>query len=203
MLSYKIDLHSPIPNYSRLIDLPRLTSGAIVSGFGETIEVEQTVRAFRSREGIMNKTLRGLLIVAFSLIASTWLVSAADTRSSLPSILETGFSLFTKGGADPALDAWRKGGLAENDSRANAQVAFFRQLDSAIGNYRSHEVIDTKRIGSSSQIFYVGINFERGTVFGRFLLYRTEKDWVVQSMDFSTRPEAIMPGLALEAGTGL
>jgi hypothetical protein len=48
---------------------------------------------------------------------------------------------------------------------------------------------------------YLSINFERGAVFGRFVFYQTGKEWVVQDMDFSVKPETIMPWLALEAGS--
>jgi hypothetical protein len=47
-------------------------------------------------------------------------------------------------------------------------------------------------------VLYLAINFERGAVYARFLFYRTEKDWVVQNVDLSTRPEALMPWLAFE-----
>jgi hypothetical protein len=45
------------------------------------------------------------------------------------------------------------------------------------------------------------VNFEQAAVYGRFLLYRADKGWVVQNMDFSPKPEAIMPWLAFEGGT--
>jgi hypothetical protein len=48
-------------------------------------------------------------------------------------------------------------------------------------------------------VIYLSINYERGAVFARFLLYRAQ-DWVVQSMDFNYRPEALMPWLAMEQG---
>jgi len=40
--------------------------------------------------------------------------------------------------------------------------------------------------------------FERGIVYARFLVCRADKDWVVQTMDFNTKPEAIMPWLTFE-----
>jgi hypothetical protein len=40
------------------------------------------------------------------------------------------------------------------------------------------------------------INFERGAVYARFVVYHAERDWVVQNMDFSTRPESILPWLS-------
>ena len=60
------------------------------------------------------------------------------------------------------------------------------------------EPVEQKAIGKRSQIVYLAVNFERGVVFAKFLLYRTDKNWVVQNLYFDTRPEAIMPWLATE-----
>ncbi|MGD0538403.1 MAG: hypothetical protein ABSC03_12260 [Verrucomicrobiota bacterium] len=125
---------------------------------------------------------------------------AAPADASARGVLEAGFSLYAKGGADLALDTWRKGGLAEMDSgKLASQNAYLRQAERAMGNYRSYEAVQTKRVGANSQILYLAINYQRGAVYARFLLFRTERDWVVQSMDFSLKPEAVMPWLALES----
>ena len=87
---------------------------------------------------------------------------------------------------------------ARGDSKVAAQANYFQRLSPALGNYRSNELLQTKAIGRSSQVVYMAIHFERGAVYARFLLYRTSKEWVVQNMDFSTRPEALMPWLAFE-----
>ncbi len=124
--------------------------------------------------------------------------SAADSHPPLAPILEAGFSAWAKPGVNLAFNAWQKGGLLEDDNKVAAQSGYFRRLDRALGNYRSYEPIETKGVGQNSQIVYLSVNFERGAVYARFHLYRIEKNWVVQNMDFSTKPEAIMPWLAFE-----
>ncbi len=74
-------------------------------------------------------------------------------------------------------------------------------MNRTIGNFKSFEVIDTKRVNQTSQIIYLSVNFERAAIYGRFLLYRTDKNWIVQNMDFSPKPEALMPWLAFAGGT--
>ena len=86
----------------------------------------------------------------------------------------------------------------EGSNKAGTIARSFRNLSGALGNYKSHEVIQSKSISQASQVLYLAVNFERGVVYGRLLVYRTEKDWVVQNMDFSERPEALMPWLAFE-----
>ena len=117
---------------------------------------------------------------------------------SLAPIVQTGFAAWAKSGADLALDAWQKGGLLEGDNKVAAQSGYFRRLDRLVGNFRAYETLETKAVGQNSQIVYLSINFERGAVYARFHLYRSDKGWVVQNMDFSTRPEALMPWLAFE-----
>lgn len=126
--------------------------------------------------------------------------TGAESNSSLPAIIQTGFALWTKGGADVALTAWQKGGLMEGDSKAESQARFFKQMDLALGNFKNVEQVGHKNIGQSTQIIYLAMNFERGAVFARFLLFRSDKNWVVQNMDFSVKPEGLMPWLAFEEG---
>ena len=138
--------------------------------------------------------IRGCLLV-FPLLAM-----GAVGSQPLPEILEAGFASWTKGGGiDAILMGWQRGGMMEGSNKASAQARLFRSLSPVLGTYRTHEVIQVKGISRSSEVIYLSINFERGVVYGRFLMYRGDKDWVVQNMDFSERPEAIMPWLAYEA----
>jgi hypothetical protein len=86
----------------------------------------------------------------------------------------------------------------EGSNKAAVQAGYFRSLSQTLGNYKSHEVIQSNGVSRASQVIYLSLNFERGLVYGRFLLYQTGKDWVLQNMDFSDRPEAVMPWLAFE-----
>jgi len=88
----------------------------------------------------------------------------------------------------------------EGSNKAGTIARYIRGLGGTLGNYKSHELIQSKPISQSSEVIYLCVNFERGIVYGRLLMYRTDKDWVVQNMDFNERPEAIMPWLAYEAG---
>jgi hypothetical protein len=122
---------------------------------------------------------------------------AAGSDTNLPGFVEAGFEAWAKGGAiDAILMGWQRGGLMEGSNKAANQARYLRSLSPALGTYRSHELIQSKAVSRASQVIYVAIDFQRGVVYGRFLVYRSEKDWVVQNMDFSERPEAIMPWLA-------
>ena len=119
----------------------------------------------------------------------------ADPDSPVPAVLQAGFTLYSSGGADAAVLAWRKGGPLEGDGRAAEQTDGLKQMEHPLGNYKSFEMIETREIGKTSRILFCSLNFGRGAVFASFQMYRATKDWVVQDMEFDTKPEAIMPWL--------
>ena len=135
---------------------------------------------------------------------AVWIVAplrcAAAATSSIPSVIQAGFALWAKGGGvDVILDSWQRGGAMEGNNKANVQADYFKRMSRAVGNYKSFEVLKSDEVGRRAEIIYLAINFERGAVYARFVMYNTEKDWVVQNMDFSSKPENIMPWLAFTA----
>ena len=130
-----------------------------------------------------------------------FLATAASSNQRLPEIIEAGFAVWAKGGGiDAIMMSWQRGGVMEGSNKAATVAQYIRSLAGTLGSYKSHEMIQSKSISQSSQVIYLCVNFERGIVYGRLLMYHTDKHWVVQNMDFNERPEAIMPWLAYEAG---
>ena len=128
--------------------------------------------------------------------------AAAGASAPVPDIIQKGFNLWAKNRqASWAIDAWKIGGLMERDNKPDALSRYFSRIDLTLGSYKSYEVVETKRVSQDSGVIYLSINFDRAVIFGRFLMYRTDKDWVVQNMDFSPKPEAMMPWLAFEGET--
>ena len=136
-----------------------------------------------------------------SVLLFPFLAAGAASNQRLPEIIEAGFEVWAKGGGvDAIMMTWQRGGLMEGSNKAATIAHYIRSMGGTLGNYKSHELIQSKSISPSSQVIYLCVNFERGIVYGRLLMYHTDKDWVVQNMDFNERPEAIMPWLAYEAG---
>ncbi len=151
----------------------------------------------------MNKTYAiartaAVVCLGICLILPMTPARAAESSPPLPAVIQAGFAYVAKGQPELAVDLWRKGGLMQGEYRSPANATYFKEAEAAIGAYRAYEVVATKWIGQNSQYIYLAINYERGAVYARFLLYHTAKDWVVQSMEFNTKPETIMPWLALE-----
>jgi hypothetical protein len=121
---------------------------------------------------------------------------AADS-DAVPAIIDNGFAAWAKKGyATYAFDIWKKDGLLDDLRKPAALTAYFKNLDRTLGSYKTYEIVATKHVGASSLIVYLSVNFEHAPVYGRFLVYQTGKDWVVQNIDFSMKPEALMPWLA-------
>ncbi len=119
----------------------------------------------------------------------------ADADGTLPPVIQSGLALYASGGPDVAVSAWEKAGPLERNKQAEDFADEFKQLEKSVGHYRSFELIETKEIGKPYKVYSLSMNFERGAVFGSFQVYKTTKDWVVENMDFDTKPEAIMPCL--------
>ena len=124
--------------------------------------------------------------------------TAAENESPIPPVIQSGFVFFEKQHPEQGLDAWKAGGLVGELFPLVANGEYFKQAERTLGKYESYEWIATKKVGQSSRVIYLSINYSRGAVFARFLMYRAAKSWVVQSMDFNTRPEALMPWLTYE-----
>jgi hypothetical protein len=123
---------------------------------------------------------------------------AGVPSGSGPAVIQDGFASWLKGGVDSALYVWKNGGLLEGGNKVSTLSSSLKSVASSIGTYKSYETLQIKPIGKTSEVVYVSVNCERGALFARFLLYRTDKDWVVQDVVFSVKPEAIMPWLAFE-----
>jgi len=126
----------------------------------------------------------------------------AAAAAPLPVVIENGFAAWAKNrDASWAFDIWKLGGLMERDNKPVTLSRYFARMDQSIGAYKSYDLIYTEHISQNSAVIYLAVNFERAAVFGRFLVYQTAKGWVVQYMDFSPKPEALMPWLAFEGGS--
>jgi hypothetical protein len=135
-----------------------------------------------------------IMLLVVALCFGQWVSSAAD----FPSIIQKGVAEYERSGAILAFNAWERGGLLEGENGTPGKLRAFKETTDALRSYLSAEKILTKPIGKSSQIVYAALNFKRGAVYMKFWLYRGESDWVVQNFVFSTRPEALMPWLAME-----
>ena len=86
------------------------------------------------------------------------------------------------------------------DAAAKEELKKFKEVVSPLKEYRSYEIIQVKEIGKTSKILYLSMSFERGVLYGSFLVWKSDRDWIVQHLEFNTKPEIIMPWLLLNEG---
>lgn len=114
---------------------------------------------------------------------------------SLPPIIGLGLETYKDRGAEEAVQAWTKGSPIDGSTEALNQAATLRQTQSSYGPYKTYEVISSRDLSSRARILYLLLNFEKGPLFARFLVYRSEQGWILTSFSLSTDPAAIIPGL--------
>lgn len=141
-----------------------------------------------------------LLSVAQCCIWQPRCAGAGDLSTSVPAGIEKGFHLFKTAGPSAAFDAWCQGGLLAQDAAAKEELKKFKETINSLKDYRSYEVIQVKEIGRTSKILYLSMSFDRGVLYGSFLVWKSDRDWIVQRLEFNTKPEVIMPWLLLNEG---
>jgi len=72
-----------------------------------------------------------------------------------------------------------------------------QQVEKMYGNYKNYEFIKTVALSKSTNVLYIGINYDFGPLFAKFILYDIGDEWVVTKLEVNTNPETIMPGLDL------
>jgi len=123
----------------------------------------------------------------------------AESSVPIPRIIALGLTAYRAEGADAAMKAWVKGGPLEGGKDALDQAAALRSIQEVYGVYRRHELLRTQEISPSVRIYFFTIEYERGPLFLRFVLYHYNptQEWIVTGLDFDTRPERILPEVAL------
>ena len=108
------------------------------------------------------------------LLASGQYIHAHASQSvseEIPKIVQFGLETYKSEGPEAAVKAWLKGGPIEGNRDA---ANILRQAQGLYGSYRGCEVIHMQDISASVRVVYLTLNFERGPVFSRFIVYHSE-----------------------------
>jgi len=137
-----------------------------------------------------------LAVGAILLLASVELGRAVATQppaDELPPIIKSGLVAYKSEGPEAAIKAWLKGSPLEGNRDALTQVNMLRQIQDYYGSYQSFDAISSHNLTPNTQIVYFAMNYEKGPVFGKFLIYHGADGWVMVSFTFNTKPELILP----------
>jgi len=146
----------------------------------------------------MNKTVFMVVscIVAIgqlAVVAQTADSSPKRAQDSLPPVIVYGLEAYRDKGPDEAVRAWAKGSSLEGRTETLNQVDTLRLAQNLYGPYRYFELIGSHELSSRSKIFYLVFNYDKGPLFGKFVLYRSEEGWILTRLEFDIKEDAIMP----------
>lgn len=120
-------------------------------------------------------------------------VHGQEDVDPLPPVLATGFHAYRMGGPDEALRAWLRGSPLEGSHDAAMQEASLHAAQANLGPFRGFDVAATREVSASTRILYFTLDYEKGPIFAKFVLYRTDADWIVTNLLFDANDANVLP----------
>lgn len=133
-----------------------------------------------------------LLCVCFLLPASC-AFSQSPAGPEVPKVLILGFDAYKMGGPDEAMRTWLRGSPNEGNRDVFSQALVLRSVQETYGAYRGFQVVSAREVTPSTRILYMTIDYEKGPLFAKFVLYRTDPGWIVTDLAFNANDAAILP----------
>ena len=121
-------------------------------------------------------------------------ILGAATAREIPDIVTEGFASYRALGANAGMKMWLKGSSISVSSEVIAEeLRVLASAEAAFGRLEGYEILELAQFGSRTFYVYAVIHYERGSIFGRFLVYRARQDWLTQGIRFEFSPEQILP----------
>lgn len=120
-----------------------------------------------------------------------------STEAQVPKIIDSGFDAYKATGPDDAIKAWLKGSPIEGSKDAMSQANVLRTVQEYYGAYRSWDFVSTRNLTPSTRILYLVIDYEKGPLFGKFVIYHADPGWIVTSFTFNTNEASVFPSASV------
>ncbi len=133
----------------------------------------------------------GLLSLPFGQQTQTDAVQ--HPANDVPKIIFLGFDQYKANGPDAAVKTWIQAGPLDGSKDALSQAGVLRQAQNDYGPYKAFELISSRNISPSTRIFYITIEYDKGPLFAKFVIYRTDQGWVLTSFTFNADEDKILP----------
>jgi len=121
----------------------------------------------------------------------------AAAEAVLPPIVVAGFEAYKTAGAQAAFSAWLKGSPLEGDKQAQSQSAMLAQIETFYGKFVSAAPLGIFEPSPGTTLIFVGLKYEKGPVFAKFMTFRTAEKETIVVLRFHTSPEEILPSQLL------
>jgi len=144
--------------------------------------------------------MRKLVFLYFCALLLAPMVSSAQAPGAkervvgeVPPIVLSGLQAYRDSGPDAALRAWIKGSSLEGTKDALSQANILRQVQDYYGTYRAFEVVSTEDISPKTRAIYLVLDFDRGPLFVKFVVYRSDQGWITAYFNSNTKEELVFP----------
>jgi hypothetical protein len=111
--------------------------------------------------------------------------------TEIPKIILSGFDSFKSAGADEAVRVWLRN--SPLDSNQESYVGVLHSTISSFGLYRAWEPITVRSISPSVRIVYLTLDFDRGPLFAKFEMYRSDGGWIVTGLILNVNETQVLP----------
>lgn len=148
---------------------------------------------------MMKRLIICFCLLAFPALATAYAQGVDDPphrtvpAMPLPAVIVSGLDGYKFKGAEEAIRLWIRDSPLEVGKDTSSQVETLHQAERLYGAYQWYEVIHTRQVSPRTLIVYLVLDYERGPLFARFALYRSNHRWIMTYFDFSAREENIFP----------
>lgn len=138
-----------------------------------------------------------LLVCAVCVLSAPPVHSQSENGPSVPKVLEAGFDAYRAGGPDEALRVWLRNSPLEGSGEIGKADQALHAAQAQFGQWRSFDIVSDRTISASTRVIYMTLNFDKGPLFAKFILYRTEPGYIVTSLLFSPNDTDVLPAQPL------
>ena len=111
----------------------------------------------------------------------------------LPHFILAGLQAYKDKGPEEAMRVWIKDSPIDGSRDALTQSNNLHQVQDYYGAYQTHEVIAIRVLSPRTRVIYLVMDFDKGPLFCKFVVYRSEQGWTLTNFNFNTKEEMIVP----------
>jgi len=116
----------------------------------------------------------------------------ATVVPDLPLVITLGMEAYRQSGAGEAIKAWLKDSPLQSTRDSLKEVNNLHSVESYYGAFQNYDVLSVKDLSPRTRIVFVVMNYERGPLFGRFVAYRAQGEWILTNFEFNTDERQVL-----------
>lgn len=134
-----------------------------------------------------------LMLCAICVLLGPQARSQSANGTPVPKVLVAGFDAYRAGGPDEAMRVWLRNSPLEGAPEIATQEQILHAAQARFGQWRAFDVVTIHQVSPSTRIIYMTLDFDKGPIFAKFVLYRTEPGWIVTNLVFSPNDADVLP----------